>query len=276
MPLVERNWWPGYASQWAGSRPPATTTHGRRAGPPRLAGTAAARCMAKVTRAEDAVGVVHQPHELARGRLAHQVGDAGQARVPVAPLAALDEAQSAPEVVHDPLIAGGVPPLGREVVLAPGHDDPEGRPGPRTRDGRRGLLLRLGQVDVAPEAGDGDAQAEAVLEELDVAVDEVVGPLVALVDQRVVRVQHLDARLALAQRREVGVVLPEGRAGGPHVRLELPRRGGVQVAHGGGEHQDVAGALERPQDQSPHGAPLRSPGVRRPAGECDTPLGGGT
>jgi hypothetical protein len=175
----------------------------------------------------------------------------------VALLAALHEGEAAAEVIDHLLVAVGVPPLGGEVVLAAGHDDPEA-----VGDAHRGVRGRRlpfggGQVDVAVEAGDGDAQAEALFEVLGVAVEEVVGPLVALVDEGVVHVEGADAGVALAEPREVGVVLPEGVGGGADVGLEAGGVGGVQVADGGGQHDDVAGTLEGPQDQA-----LGSAGVR--------------
>src|SRR5262249_38248536 len=158
-----------------------------------------------------------------RGRLPDTVDDALQGRGPVPLLAALHEGYLAPEVIDHALEASRVPPLGGEVPLAAGHPDPEplrhallGPPGaPR-------LLLR-GQMDVALESCQPDAQAQAPFEELGVAVEEVEGELVALVDERVVHVDDLDARLALAQRCQVRVVLPQRRAGGADVGLELPR-----------------------------------------------------
>jgi hypothetical protein len=46
-------------------------------------------------------------------------------RVPVSLLAALHELDFAAEMVDDFLVRLGIPPLGREVVFAAGHDDPE-------------------------------------------------------------------------------------------------------------------------------------------------------
>ena len=61
-----------------------------------------------------------------------------------------------------------------------------------------------------------------LFEVLDVAVDEVVRPLVALVNQRVVDVEAFDAGLPLVERGEVRVVLPQRRGGGADVGLEFP------------------------------------------------------
>jgi len=167
----------------------------------------------------------------------------------VAFFAALHEGQPAAEVIDHALEAGRVPPLGGEVVLAAGHHDPEVLRQIRGDAGRAGLFLLGTEVDVAAELGDRDAQLEVLLQVLRVAVQEVVGPLVALVDQRVVHVQYAHTAVIIAKPRQVWVVLPQGRRRGVDVGQESSRRGGVQGANRGRQHQHVAGTLERFQNE---------------------------
>jgi len=75
--------------------------------------------------ANHAVRVVDQANELPECRLADQVNDAVEPRMPVRQLAALDEGDAAAEMVDDRLIARRIPPFRREVVFASGDDDPE-------------------------------------------------------------------------------------------------------------------------------------------------------
>ncbi len=76
-------------------------------------------------RTDDAICVVHQSHELPRVGFTHEIDDASQARMPVPVFATLDELNPALEMIDDFLIAGRVPPLGREVVFAARDNNPE-------------------------------------------------------------------------------------------------------------------------------------------------------
>ena len=105
-------------------------------------------------------------------------------------------------------------------------------------------------MDIALEARNRDCELKLLFEELDVAVDEMVGPFAALVDERIVHVELPHAGLALAQPGEVGIVLPQGIGRGAHVGLELAGMGAVQIAHRGGQHQHIARALERAAESS--------------------------
>ena len=75
-------------------------------------------------RAEHAIRVVNQADELAERRASDEVGDTSEGGVKVIAAAALDEMDPAFEVVYDRLVVRRAPPLGSEVVLAPGDDDP--------------------------------------------------------------------------------------------------------------------------------------------------------
>jgi hypothetical protein len=91
-------------------------------------------------------------------------------------------------------------------------------------------------MNIAGEPGDGDLHTEPFFEELGIAVNEVIGPAVALVNKRVMHIDALDAGIAVIQRREIRVILPERRRASADIGLKLAGMGRVQVSHGGREH----------------------------------------
>lgn len=76
-------------------------------------------------RAENAVGVIHQLHKLAEAGFANEIGHPFQRRMPMPRFAALHVLDVAAEMIDHLLEAIGIPPLGSEVVLPAGDDDPE-------------------------------------------------------------------------------------------------------------------------------------------------------
>lgn len=214
--------------------------------------------------AEDAVGVIHQADKLTQARLSHPVHDALQTRMPVAGLAALHESQPVAVMIDHLLVALGIPPFGREVVLAAREDDPI----TAVQAGRRGLSFLLRQMNVATKACHRNAQPQLLLQVLHVTVQEVIRSLIALMHERIVHVEDLHAGVILPQGREVGVMFPQGRRRGTHVGLELSRRRRMQITHGRSQHDDVARALERAQDQALHGCSIREGDIGRQRWGC--------
>ncbi len=76
-------------------------------------------------RANNAAGVMHEPHKLPDVGPGDQVDRAVHARMIMPRFAALHKLDSAGEMVDDALITRRVPPLGRKVVFAAGDQDPE-------------------------------------------------------------------------------------------------------------------------------------------------------
>ena len=157
----------------------------------------------------NSVGTVHQSHELTCRCFADQIGHSFERRVPMSRFAALQERDSTAEVIDNFLIARRVPPLGREIEFATRHHDPV-----VVRE--RNLQIVAGgslpfgsaEVDISGEFRDRDSQAELFFEVLRVAVQKVVRALIALVDQRVVHVEHFDTRHPFIQPGQPGIVLP--------------------------------------------------------------------
>jgi hypothetical protein len=123
-------------------------------------------------------------------------------------------------------------------------------------------------MDIAVKARDGDAQIETLFQVLDVAVQEMVGPLVRLVDERIVHVEHFDVRRAFLEGSDERIILPEGVGRGADVGLKPAGVGGVQIADSRGQHQDVAGTLKRFEDETLHRKP------RKASERCERNLNG--
>ena len=130
--------------------------------------------------------------------------------MPVAPFPNLHEEDLATEVIHHLLPARGVPPLDGKVALASRDDDPK-------RDLflrdllhlRHPVLFLVGKRDVALEYPRLDPQTEPLAEVFNKAVDEMIRILVALVDERVIALDHFRFGIIIAQRGDVRIVLPQ-------------------------------------------------------------------
>jgi hypothetical protein len=168
-------------------------------------------------RADNAARVVHQPHNLSKIGLTDEVDDAFERRVDmaVARFAALDELDAALIMVDDLLEAIRVGPLGGEVGFAARDDDPE----LSRQDSGDFLNLRhpgfflVGQMDVALERMRLYVNAQSIVQKQTERMDKVVRKLIALVDQRVFATNGFGFRVAVAEFREVRVVVPKLTAG---------------------------------------------------------------
>jgi hypothetical protein len=202
---------------------------------------------------ERALGVVHEPNELAVRRAPAQIDDPVERRMIVVVFAHLHEEQATPKVVDDGLVARRVPPFDRVVELAARSEQPEGRAVTFERlDLAEPVLLRLVDVEVAAEFSDADPQAQLLVQVFDETVEEVPRLLIAAVDERVVAVEHLHVGVIFQKRRQVRVVVPEVRAGRADVGQELAGVAAMQVTHRGGQHHDVARRLEVLEDELSH------------------------
>ncbi len=161
----------------------------------------------------------------------------------VAQLAALHEADAALEVVHHPLRAIRIPPFGGEVALAATHDDPE--TGPATFDlfHLRHPALFLGRkMDVSAKEMWFNPHSQLLLEKEPKAVQHVIRHVIRAMDQRILAANLFDFGIALIERRQVGIALPQRGAGSAQVGEKAARMREMQIAHGGGERDNVAGA----------------------------------
>jgi len=159
----------------------------------------------------------------------------------VAFFADLDEKKAAAKVIDDFLPAAAMPPFDSVIVLPAGHDDPVRAGLPQGRlDQTQTLLFFRAEVDIALKCCRTDTQAKLVVEELDKPVNEMVWQIVAPVNQWIMADHGTYFWIAFVQRRQMRIVLPQGRAGRAHIREESSGIGTMQVPDGGREHDNVA------------------------------------
>src|SRR3990172_2831005 len=163
----------------------------------------------------------------------------------VSGLTHLDELDPAAKVIHHSLKANGVPPFDRVVQLPTGHEEPEGGAlSLNLLHPREPGLLHIGDMDIPFERGGPDGESQGLVQERDESVNEMVGSVVAAMDQRVVAIDDLHVRIVFTQRHQIGVVLPECGTGSANVGKKAARVAPVEVPDGGGQHDDVAGRLK--------------------------------
>ena len=139
-------------------------------------------------------------------------------------------------------MAAHVPPLGGVIKFAAGVHDPERQvqPGQLVNGGFPAALL-FGEVDVPVEEGGPEIQAQSRAEKFCEAMKTMKRDLVGAVDERVLAVDDLGLRVVFAQRREMRVVFPKLRTGGPDIGKKPSGMAAVQIADGGGQHDQIAG-----------------------------------
>ena len=90
-------------------------------------------------------------------------------------------------------------------------------PLPPLNDGKAPQSLDEMWVDFNP-------QAEPLFQVLREAVEKMVGPLIALINQRIMHFERFDVGIGFVKRCEMRVVLPQLLTRCADVDLELPRR----------------------------------------------------
>jgi hypothetical protein len=151
--------------------------------------------------------MVHEHHKVAQVGPADEIDHAFEPRMPVPGLAALGKLQAALKVIDHRLKTGRIPPLGREVILAAGNHDPKAFFQAQLGKRQRARLLFRRKMNVAGELREGNRYTQSLLKELGIAVQKMVGPRIRLMDERIMALDRLYARLAV-QPRDVGIMLP--------------------------------------------------------------------
>ena len=98
-----------------------------------------------------------------------------------------------------------------------------------------------------------------------VTVNEMIGTGIALVYKWIVHFYGADFRIPLPERRQMGIVLPQGIGRGPDVDDKFSGVGFLQVSDRRGQHHNVARTLKRAENQVMHG--LRTGTLTRAAQE---------
>ncbi len=137
----------------------------------------------KCHRAQDALGMVHQAHELAQVGFFTKIDCATQRRVVVVRFSPLDKQDLTAEMFHHGLITLGGPPFNREIRFAARDYNPEwcGFYGQLFDLGKPAFFL-IGNVDVAAEFAWFDGDSEPIGEKAVKSVDKMIGPGVDVVN----------------------------------------------------------------------------------------------
>src|SRR5208337_3969950 len=99
------------------------------------------------------------------------------------------------------------------------------------------------QVNISGVLLRGDLERQLVVQVLGEGLNEVIGRLVAAMDEWIMASQRSYFRVVFPQWGDQRIVLPELIHTGSYVGQEFTRIAGVQVPHGRRQHQNVAGTL---------------------------------
>ena len=102
---------------------------------------------------------------------------------------------------------------------------------------------------VPAKLGHGNPQAQHVFQMTDVAMNKVMGALVALMNEVVPHRDEFHIRIVIGDRGHVRVVFPKLSGGSADVSQELFRMCPMQIADRRRQHDDIAGAQAASQDQ---------------------------
>lgn len=204
--------------------------------------------------------MVNQSHQLPQVGLAPQVNHSSERGMIMLQVADLNELDLTTKVIDHFLITRRAPPLDRDVVLAPGHDNPERCvlsclfvylrvPG----------LLKVREMDVAFEGRRLDLELKVSIQELDEAVQAMIGRLIGLVNQRIMALDYFNLAIVLVEWSQVRVVFPELRAGGADIRQETVRITFMEVAHGRRQHDNITRGKKMFENQLSHRRSLVEP-----------------
>jgi hypothetical protein len=155
-------------------------------------------------------------------------------------IADLDELDLPLKMIHDLLIAGGIPPFDRDIIFATRCDDPK-----RNVLASEFMDLRIprfflgGQINIALECRWLYRQAESVIQEFDEAMKAMIWGLIAAIDERIRAIQYFHPVVFFGQRRDLGIIEPKFSTGRADIRDELAGIVTVKIANRCGQHHDV-------------------------------------
>jgi len=157
----------------------------------------------------------------------------------------LNKTDPALEIIHHVLKALRSPPFRGEVKFSTSYNNPRGRLQFFEQSKFFGdLALTRFQVDVPTKLQRHHRNTESLSQILHKAVDKVVGPLVALVDEGVVAIDVKHLGIRLIERGEVGVVQPKVWRRCTHIGEKMAGMQCMQITYGRCEHYDISGRLE--------------------------------
>jgi hypothetical protein len=159
-------------------------------------------------------------------------------------------------VIHDVLPSAPVPPFDCEIVFSTRANNPTGFAGLQLfGQGRRARFFLRAQMDVTVKCGGFKPEVQLSAQVPDVAVDKMVGKLIALMNQRIMTLHGSRFRIVIGDAREERVVLPKRGTGCPHIGHESAGMLFVKGANGGRQHEYVTGRKSAMEEQFFH--PIR-------------------
>jgi hypothetical protein len=207
----------------------------------------------KGNRTHDTGGVVNQLNEFARGCPASEIDDSGQWRMVMSTFAYLDKIYTTFKMVHHLLPTPPVPPFNCEIVFSTGTNDPI-RLATFQWFGQwhRIPFLFRGQMDVSMESGRLKADVQLSAQVPDIAMDKMVGKLVALMNQRIMTLHDSRLGIVIGDAHEKRVMLPQRGTRRAHVSGEPARMLFVKSADRGRQHEHVAGRKSAMEEEFFH------------------------
>jgi hypothetical protein len=160
-------------------------------------------------RTQNTGGMANQLDEFASGCPAPQVDYSGQRRVVMSSFAHLDKIYATFKVIHHVLPSAPVPPFDAEIVFSTRANNPTGFAGLQLfGQGRRARFFLRAQMDVTVKCGGFKPEVQLSAQVPDIAVDKMVGKLIALMNQRIMTLHGSRFRIVIGDAREERVVLP--------------------------------------------------------------------
>lgn len=154
----------------------------------------------------------------------------------------LDEYDFPFEVIYHRLVALSVPPFDSVIVFTSGDYNPEWQIFSEEFLYLGWLcFLFAGEVDITFEGGRRNRHSQFITKKLLKAVNEMMGGLIASVNERVLALDFFDPGMAFFQWGNVRIVIPERGSSGSYVSEEFARVAGMKVAQGCSKHDDVTG-----------------------------------
>lgn len=121
----------------------------------------------------------------------------------------LNKIDATREVIHDVLPSAPVPPFDCEIVFSARANNPIRFAGLQLFGrGRRARFFLMAQMDIAVKCGGFKSEVEFGAQVPDIAVDKMVGKLIALMNQRIMTLHDSRFRIVIGDARQERVVLP--------------------------------------------------------------------
>jgi hypothetical protein len=160
-------------------------------------------------RTEDTGGMVNQLDKFASGCPAPQVDDSRQGRVVMSSFAHLDKFYATFKVIYNVLPSAPVPPFDCVIVFSTRANNPIGFAGLQLfAQGWRTRFFFRTQMDISMKCDGFNWLLQLSAQMPDVAMDKMVGKLVALMNQWIMTLHNSCFRIVIGDAGQERIVLP--------------------------------------------------------------------